>query len=178
MGGIRLTVAIRRFEEKDIPYKVKWINDEKNNKYLHYDLPLQEDKTLFWFKSLKERTDRVDYTITYNDEPAGIIGLLNIDEKNSNAEYYICIGNEKFKGKGIAKVATDFLLKKSIQKFGLGTVYLYTEVENIRAQKLFEKSGFKKRKLIKKHLFYEGKYIDRYLYVINLEEYLQSESEI
>ncbi len=41
-----MNVKIRRFEEKDIPYKVKWINDERNNKYLHYDLPLTEEKNI------------------------------------------------------------------------------------------------------------------------------------
>ena len=66
-------VSIRNFLEEDIPYKVKWINDDSNNKYLHYELPLKEEKTLLWFKSLKGRHDRADYTILYNDEPAGLI---------------------------------------------------------------------------------------------------------
>ena len=30
-------ITIRKFEEKDIPNKVKWINDNNNNSYLHYN---------------------------------------------------------------------------------------------------------------------------------------------
>lgn len=165
-----MTVAIRYFEEKDVPYKVKWINDERNNKYLHYDLPLEEDKTIEWFHTLKNRTDRVDYTITYNEEPAGLIGLLNININEKSAEYYICVGEQKFKGKGIAATATDLVLKEASKKYGLTTVYLYTEVENKSAQKLFERNNFEKTDLLKKHLFYNGKWIDRYLYKINLEQ--------
>ena len=38
-------VNIRPFTENDILNKVRWINDCENNKYLHYELPLDEDKT-------------------------------------------------------------------------------------------------------------------------------------
>ncbi|GGA20506.1 GNAT family N-acetyltransferase [Psychrobacillus lasiicapitis] len=169
-----MKIAIRKFQEEDIPYKVKWINDERNNKYLHYDLPLREDKTLQWFKSLEARDDRVDYTITYGGEPAGLIGLLNIKLKGMEAEYYICLGGDKFKGKGIASVATDLLIKTVYEELGLINIYLYTEVDNIRAQKLFEKNGFVKDELINNDLFYNGKHIDRYKYNLCMENYIHN----
>src|SRR5690625_7719301 len=87
-----MDIKLRKFKVEDIPYKVKWINDSENNQYLHYDLPLEEGKTLAWFNSIKTRSDRADYTITCNDEPVGIIGLLDIDENNKKAEYYITLG--------------------------------------------------------------------------------------
>lgn len=169
-----MEIAIRKFQEVDIPYKVKWINDDNNNKYLHYDLPLREDKTLQWFKSLEGRNDRVDYTITHAGEPAGLIGLLNIDLNSKEAEFYICLGGEKFKGKGIAKVATDLIIKKAYKEIGLYKIYLYTEVDNVRAQKLFEKSGFGKDRLLRNHLSYDGKYIDRYVYNLDIENYIRN----
>ncbi len=167
-----MTIAIRKFKEEDISYKVKWINDERNNKYLHYDLPLREDKTLQWFKSLEGKKDRMDYIITYEGKPAGLIGLLNIDFKKMDAEYYISLGTEEFKGKGIASIATDLLIKKSYEEFDLNKIYLFTEVDNIQAQKLFERNGFNKEKLIKKDLFYNGRYIDRYFYTLDVEKYI------
>ncbi|MED4689074.1 GNAT family protein [Peribacillus frigoritolerans] len=167
-----MNIAIRKFQEEDIHYKVKWINDENNNKYLHYDLPLREDKTLLWFKTLEGRNDRVDYTITFDGEPAGLIGLLNIDSKNKKAEYYICLGQEKFKGRGIASIATDLLIKIGYKEFGLQKIYLYTEVENTQAQKLFEKIGFEKEGLLKNDVIYNAKKIDRYVYGLNVGSYI------
>ena len=35
-------VNIRPFTENDILNKVRWINDCENNKFLHYELPLDE----------------------------------------------------------------------------------------------------------------------------------------
>ncbi|UCZ52954.1 GNAT family N-acetyltransferase [Bacillus shivajii] len=167
-----MQITIRKFQEDDIPYKVKWINDTNNNKYLHYDLPLREDKTLQWFKSLDDRDDRIDYTITYSGKPAGLIGLLNIEFESMEAEYYICLGGEEFRGKGIASIATDLLIKKAYKELNLKKIYLYTEVDNIRAQKLFEKCGFEQEKLLRNNLFYNGKHVDRYLYILDVENYL------
>jgi RimJ/RimL family protein N-acetyltransferase len=169
-----MEIAIRKFQEKDIPYKVNWINDESNNKYLHYDLPLKIDKTMQWFRTLEGREDRVDYTITLSGDPVGLIGLLNIDRNTKDAELYICLGDEKFKGKGIAQNAIDLLIKNAHKEFGLEKIYLYTEVENIQAQKLFEKVGFVQRKLIRNDLYYNGKYVDRYRYILHLENYFQN----
>lgn len=167
-----MKVNIRKFQEKDIPYKVKWINDKNNNKYLHYDLPLNEDKTLLWFKTLGNRDDRIDYTIIYGEQPVGLIGLLNIDYKNKKAEYYICIGEGKFKRKGISIIATDLLIKIAHREFGLNKIYLYTEVGNITAQRFFEKVGFKKEGLLENDLICNGRNIDRYIYGLNVQNYI------
>lgn len=167
-----MEIKIRKFKEEDIPYKVKWINDYKNNKYLHYDLPLKEDKTLLWFNSIKDRKDRVDYTITYDGEPVGLIGLINIDNKNRKAEYYITLGEEKYKGKGIAFVASDMLIKEGFNTYNLNKIYLYTEVENTSAQRLFERVGFIKEGLLREDLIQDGRKVDRFLYGLVVAEYL------
>ena len=39
-----MKISIRKFESKDIPKKVEWINNSENNKYLHYDIPLKIEK--------------------------------------------------------------------------------------------------------------------------------------
>ena len=140
-----MKVEIRKFQEKDIPNKIKWINDSKNNQYLHYDLPLEYEKTLEWFNRNKDRTDRFDAVIEVDGVSVGIIGLLSIDYKNRKAEYYITLGEEKYKGKGIAKLASIKLLDYAFKELNLNKVYLYTEVANKKAQILFERLGFKKK---------------------------------
>lgn len=167
-----MKVAIRYFQELDISYKVKWINDIENNQYLHYDLPLNETKTLLWFKGLKERQDRADYTITLEGEPVGLIGLLSIDNKNRKAEYYVCLGEKKLKKKGIAAYASHLLIKEAYEKHRLRKIYLYTEIDNINAQRLFEKMNFIKEGLLKNDLVYLGRKIDRYVYGLDVEEYI------
>lgn len=155
-------VTIRKFEEKDVHNKVEWINNPANNKYLHYDIPLNEEKTLIWFKKNQNRTDRYDAIIEYDGIPVGVIGLLLI--KDEKAEYYITMGERDYKGKGIAKQASKLLLDYGFNVLGLKEIYLYTEVDNIGAQILFEKCGFVQRFREENSAMNRGKMVARYYY--------------
>lgn len=159
-------LLIRPFSEDDIQAKVSIINDSSNNQFLHYDLPLNYSKTLNWFRNLNTKTDRVDCTILFEDQVCGFIGLLNIDQIRRQAEYYICIDHH-FSGKGIGVKASKMLFDYAFKTLKLDKIYLYTEEENQKAQYLFKKLGFVEKGLIKNHLFYDGKSINRYLYELD-----------
>ena len=74
-------VTIRKFKKEDILNKVKWINDNNNNTFLHYNIPLTIEGTKEWFKKISESTNRYDAVIICNNKPIGVIGLINIDKR-------------------------------------------------------------------------------------------------
>lgn len=154
-------ITIRDFCENDIDNKIKWINDDRINKFLHYDIPLIKEKTKTWFNNVKNLKNRYDAIIEADGNPVGLIGLLAIDDKNRKAEYYICIGEIEYMGKGIARRASEILLNIAFEKYHLNKVYLFTEINNINAQKLFKKLGFKQEGILKSDLIYNGKEVDR-----------------
>ena len=119
----------------------------------------------------KENPNRYDAVIEYGTVPVGLIGLLNIDRKNLKAEYYIVIGEKDYRGLGIAKRASLKLLKYAFEELKLNKIYLYTEVDNVSAQKMFEKVGMRKEGLLKDDLYYNNRYVDRYIYGICYGEY-------
>ena len=166
-----MEVRIRKFIREDIPFKVEWINNPLNNKYLHYDLPLEVTKTENWFDNNKDRTDRYDATIVVDNIPVGLIGILGIDYKNKKGEYYITLGNRDYLGKGVAKDASRLILEYAFESIGLNKIYLYTEFDNLGAQKLFEKVGFIREGLLKEDMFSKDKYIDRYVYGITKNDF-------
>lgn len=160
-----MTVSLRKFCEADIPLKVKWINDPANNRYLHYDLPLQEDGTRNWFHKVQDLDNRTDMTILCDGIPVGIIGLLNIDHKNESAELYITVGETAYKGKGIASAAMKELMRQAFYDLVLHRVYLYTEVENTAAVRAYEKFGFiREGRLRQETKTRNGDFADRFLY--------------
>ena len=170
-----MQVSIRKFEEADVQCKVAWINDPANNRYLHYDLPLEYEKTLNWFRANQDRMDRYDATILVDGVPVGVIGLLGIDRKNGKAEYYITMGDRRFSGKGVATIASSQLLAYAFGELGLNRGYLYTEKDNVSAQKLFARIGFRREGLLKNDLFFRGHYIDRYVYGVTKEQFEQEQ---
>lgn len=166
-----MQISIRKFTRGDIENKVKWINDPRNNTYLHYELPLEVEKTAIWFENNKDRTDRYDAVIEADGVPVGLIGLLGIEERNKKAEYYVALGEVDYKGKGVASKATALLLEYAFSELRLNKVYLYTERENVSAQRLFERMGFRQEGLLIEDMIYNGRKVDRFYYGITAEEY-------
>ena len=160
-------VVLREFEEADIPKKVEWINNPENNQYLHYDLPLEIEKTINWFKN-KDNSKRIDCIIEYREIQVGLIGLLQIDRLNQKAEYYITIGENGFKHKGIATKATKAIIEFAFEKLRLHKVYLTVDANNKKAIHLYEKVGFKQEGYFIDDIFCKSinDYIDRVRFAI------------
>lgn len=168
-----MLVTIRKFTREDIPKKVEWINNPENNQFLHYDIPIEIGKTEKWYDSIQGRTDRYDAVIEADGIPCGTIGFLSIDQKNKKAEYYIAMGEPNLKGKGISTKASKLILKYGFNELKLNRIYLFTEVENVPAQKLFEKVGFVKEGCIRSDISSHGRFVDRFVYGIICDEYLK-----
>lgn len=69
-----MIVTIRKFKREDIPKKVEWINNPENNQFLHYDIPIEIEKTQRWYENIAGRTDRYDAVI----EADGEIGRAHV----------------------------------------------------------------------------------------------------
>ena len=148
-----MDVVLREFEESDVPKKVEWINNPENNRFLHYELPLKVDKTVEWFRN-KDNTKRLDCVIEHECVPVGLIGLMKIDRKNLNAEYYIALGEKSHKQKGVATKATKAILEYAFTVLKLRKVYLTVDLNNERAIHLYEKVGFKQEGYFADDQFY------------------------
>lgn len=169
-----MNISLRKFTAADIPNKVRWINDEANNTYLHYDLPLTIEKTQYWFGIIKEKNDRYDAVIEVDGVPVGIIGLLNIDRLNLKAEYYITMGEVSYKRKGISYIASQQLLKYAFEVLEMNKVYLNVDEGNVAACKLYEKLGLRCEGIFKEDMMHRGKMIDRKRYAILKKEWRAS----
>ena len=155
-------VKIRKFEFKDIENKIEWINNPENNKYLHYDLPLEYKKTCSWFENIKDNKSRYDAVIEYNGTPVGIVGLLEIDYKNKKCEEYITIGDTSLKRKGIATKALELICSYAFNDLKLDKVVAYVEYGNPSLY-LHTKVGFQIEGFLRNDLIVDGKSIDRFI---------------
>lgn len=166
-----MNVSLREFRFEDIPLKIRWINNPNNNQYLHYNIPLEYESTCIWFIN-KNNEIRYDCVILAGEVPVGLIGLLAIDRENSKAEYYISMGEENYKRKGIASRATQLILQYAFETLNLNKVYLNVDADNAAAVALYERSGFQREGFFRKDLIRCGKLIDRARYAILKEDYM------
>lgn len=166
-------VSLREFCIDDIKLKIDWINDSNNHKYLHYDLPLEYEKTLQWFEN-RNLDKRLDCIIEYGGIPVGLIGLLEIDKINKKAEYYITIGSDSFKRKGIATIASYLILRYAFETLKLNKVYLNVDSKNKAACTLYEKIGMVCEGEFIEDLYHNGEFIDRRRYALLRSMYLNN----
>ncbi len=159
------SILIREFSVLDIENKVRWINNSENNMYLHYDIPLEYEKTLAWFYS-KNNSNRLDCVIEYDEIPVGLIGLLNIDRVNNKCEFYISVGEISYKRKGIGLISTNMIIDYAFNELGMSKVYLNVDVDNTAACRMYEKIGFKCEGVFIDDMIRKNKYIDRKRYAI------------
>lgn len=155
-------VAIRKFCTDDIPYKVEWINNNKNNEFLHYDLPLTVEKTFLWYERNKDREDRWDATVLYKGMPVGLTGLLNIDYKNKTAEDYILIGDTSLKGVGLGTKAGVLNFAHAFFDLGLNKLWGTIEVGNEASLKRCYRLGGHVEGYLHQHQWKIDRFVDVY----------------
>lgn len=172
-------IYLRLMEERDIPHKVKWINDPEIRRTLNFDYPISEIGTRHWLNRVTLDSSRRDFIVCLikDDAPIGYGGLLNIDIKNSKAESYMGIGDRDYWGKGYGKEVRQVLLSYAFQELGLNRVYSFVWSENERMINLNINVGFEIEGLLKADVFSHGEYRDRYVMSILRENYLSNTNQ-
>lgn len=73
----------------------------------------------------------------------GRLGCFAIDPRRRQGELGIVLGDRDYWGRGYGPDALRTFLRYLFQEAGLRRLYLYTGVENLRAQRAFAKVGFR-----------------------------------
>jgi RimJ/RimL family protein N-acetyltransferase len=172
-------IYLRLMEERDIPFRVKWINDPDVRKTLNFDYPVSEIATKHWLNKVALDGNRRDFIVCLkeNDNPIGYGGLLHIDRKNSKAESYMAIGEKDKWGKGFAKDIRKVLLSYAFIEIGINKVYSYVWSENSKMIKLNENVGFQIEGRLSQDVFSHGEYRDRVIMGVLKDNYLKNLGE-
>lgn len=136
-------MQLRRINENDLEQRVKWMNNPKVYKSMHFAIPVLLDKTILWYKNNLKRKDRVDL-IFHNDEGETVAfgGITSIDTALCKGELYVFV-NPDIQKKGIGTVATRLLCDYGFQILKLNKIYLEINEDNVVAQRVYEKCGFR-----------------------------------
>lgn len=135
-------MVLRELKEKDAEYMLEWMHDENVSSYLGKDFQHMtiEQCRNFIQQSQRDKDNRHFAIVDEADEYMGTISLKCINEKEKRAEYAISC-RTKAMGKGFAPKATEELFEIA-KKMGLSLIYLNVYDYNVRAQKLYLKTGF------------------------------------
>ncbi len=83
------------------------------------------------------------FLMTHEGELIGRAGCFAIDDQYEQGELGIVIGERRYWGKGYGSDAVVTLLQYLFTTTPLARINLFTYVDNLRAHRCFEKSGFR-----------------------------------
>ncbi|MGI6664955.1 MAG: GNAT family N-acetyltransferase [Christensenellaceae bacterium] len=154
-------IRLRKMTAEDIPLYHAWRTDMEvmrtTNHYL--DMYDAEETRQFVEQVILNAPAAKNYMIIDKKEEKaiGITSLIQIDDKNRNAEGIIDIGEKDFWGKGYGKEALSLLLDYAFYEMNLHRVSLNVYAMNKRALALYEKLGFQNEGCAREALFREGR---------------------
>lgn len=168
---------LRELTRGDLPVINEWRNDEKLIAFLgapfrYIDIEVDNK----WFDSyMSNRNSCVRCAIIESEtnEVIGLVNLINIDYINRSCTVSIMIGKSENQGKGAGEYALGKMIDHAFLNLNMNRVELTVLSDNIRAQKLYSKIGFKKEGVKRSCVFKHGSYKDMIIMSILNSEYGQ-----
>lgn len=165
-------IYLRSPELSDIPVMTRWINDCEVTRYLTARFPINTLNEEEYVRGQGKDRENMSLLIVLKegDKPIGSLGLHQIHSINRNAELGILIGEKKCWGNGYGPEAINLVVEYAFDFLNLHKVSLHVYQSNERAQKAYEKCGFKKNAILPEEVFINGKYEDVYVMSILRKE--------
>lgn len=137
-----MKVEIRPLREEDAYVSYKWRNDSLVFKYTcnTYDHEITLESELTWIRRVMNNPNDYRCAIAADGVYVGNIYLTDIANKEAN--YHIFIGDRNYWGKGVAKEASQLLIKYGFEILHLDRINLQMRPENISAYHLYLNLGF------------------------------------
>lgn len=135
-------ILIQPLEKKDALISWRWRNDSDIWEFTGSkpDIKITPEIEINWIEKILLDPNSKRFAITVDDIYIGNIQLTNIT--NTDAEYHIFIGEKNYWGKGIAFFATQQIIRFAKNSLLLDNIYLKVGPDNLKAIRLYKKSGF------------------------------------
>lgn len=146
---------------------LKWMNNPEINKYLESRFTTHTIDSLKDFvNSMNNSENNVLFAIVdkESDTHIGNIKLGNIHPIHKYADIGLLIGDKNYWGRGIATNAIKLVSEFAFDELNLRKVLAGVYENNIGSIKAFEKCGFKKAYVKKDNYYFEGKFIDAFVF--------------
>lgn len=155
-------IILRPFKvAEDFPYIEECLHDSEVIKLTGSSFEYDREKTLDWYHTRNEQTDRLDLAIV--DKARDILvgeAVINLyDERNHSMNFRILIGPSG-RDQGLGTEATQLIVDYVFSKTDLDQLTLSVFAFNPRAKRVYEKIGFVTYSVDKDDLEFEGEWID------------------
>jgi RimJ/RimL family protein N-acetyltransferase len=169
-------LRLRSFEIADAEIINQQFNQLETRQFLDMPYPFSLEDMKQWIKKTWEtRKNHQNYFFAIEQfdtqQLLGVCGLMHISKINRKAELMIVIYDKQYHDKGYGSEAVRLLLDFGFNQLNLHRIFLFTHDINKRAQRVYEKIGFKPGGRRRQASFFEGSYHDLLLYDMLASEF-------
>lgn len=155
-----MALILRKVRKEDLKNLMVWRMNPEVTRNLYTDPELTMDKQIDWYNKMILDSTKLYWVIEFDSIPIGLIWLYQIDMRNRKCEWGYFIGDDSFRGKGIARNLEcniyDFVF------YNLNLNRLYCEIFNFNEKviAIHQKFGSEIEGIFKDHIFKNGQYFD------------------
>jgi RimJ/RimL family protein N-acetyltransferase len=170
-------VELRRHDRDNYPLYARWYGDEEIWRLTSWAAkPLRQKEVERLFEDRKGSVVDDSFAVHREgeEEPLGVISLVNISEANASAELSIIVGEERDRNKGLGTEAIRVILRYAFEDLGLERVGLSVFEFNELAIQAYEKLGFQREGRMEQAIRRDGALHDAILMRIRAHEWRAS----
>jgi RimJ/RimL family protein N-acetyltransferase len=170
------SVRLRGFELTDAPKILDHFNDIEIRRFMDMPAPHSQEQEEQWIRNTWDarKSGRAHFYAIEHKQSKQLIGgcgLFGIEKINRRGELMIILYNKESWGQGFGTEALKLLLQFGFKHINLKKVDLYTHDTNKRAQRVYEKLGFKPGGRRRQASYFEGTYHDLLYYDLLASEF-------
>ncbi len=173
-------VKLRALEMEDLDIIMKHFNNLELRQYLNSQIPMSRHAERQWLERATTMDPWKDGEMTLaienkeSGEFLGTVSLFDISKQHKRAEFGIAIHKPDNLGKGYGTDTTRVMLWVGFHILGLNSIYLITMGGNVRAQKAYEKAGFKDAGVFRQGAYVQGAFHDFIIMDILKDEFFET----
>ena len=173
-------VELRRHDRGNYPLYARWYGDEEVWRLTSWMAgPLRRAAVERLFEDRESSPVDDSFAVHREDEeePVGVVSLINISEINASADLSVILGTAENRDKGIGTEAISILLRYAFEDSGLNRVGLSVFEFNEAAMHAYQKLGFKTEGRMRQAIQRDGSFHDAILMSILAQEWSEQEKK-
>lgn len=153
-------ISLRPITPDELEQTRTWANDPELRRLILRVGDVTPEDQRRWHERLQTDASRRVFAVFEQGRHVGNTGFYYIDPAHKRAEFWILLGGEGSRGRGLGAAVLGLMLRHGFEDLGLHKIFLHVGEGNLAARRMYERFGFRQDSLLREHYLIEGAWVD------------------